>query len=155
MCLFWNSNVCFWRTEYMGCDGNDPAERFTYMKSNRGLNSAADYPFEGGWVRTHTWCRSQFNVFQGESVTSSDFVSAFGLLQYATNCHFRPPFSIKGGHYATLFSVCTSSVCLSVAWVSWVATKRCELNLWLLWNTNRKLTPEVQNQWWPLTLVNI
>ncbi len=42
------------RTGNLGCSGNDPGDRMTYIKSNRGIMSEADYPFEKGYVRTHT-----------------------------------------------------------------------------------------------------
>jgi len=42
--------------------------------------------------------------------------------------------------------------CLSSVWDKWIVAKRCEIELWLLSNTNGNLTPEVQNpQWVPMT----
>ena len=37
------------------------------------------------------------------------------------------------------------AVCLTVVWDGWTVAKRCEVDVWLQWNTIGNSTPVVQN----------
>ena len=59
------------------------------------------------------------------------------------NFQFIVAGSWLASHELVLLECCLSSVCLSVVCLlqSWIVAKRCEIDPWLLWDTNGKSIP--------------